>query len=104
MDGSAFQITAADDDEDGAEQPGATWELVPHCCRRCLGRVLARTTDDGHRIARCSDCGLAAIGEPDVVCWCGITLGATRVRLRCERNPTPTEEFPAEIVVVEAAA
>ena len=79
-----------------------TWALTEHVCRRCFGRVLARTDGDGRRIARCADCALEAIGDHPTVCSCGADLGAAKIRLRCERQAQPSPECPSEIVAVEA--
>jgi hypothetical protein len=84
---------------DGAE--GVAWALTDHVCRRCLGRVLARTTADGRRLARCADCGIEAAGDHPAVCACGADLGTAKVRLRCARQAQPTPEVPCEIVAVE---
>jgi hypothetical protein len=85
-----------------AADPSVAWTIVDHVCRRCLGRVLARTDADGRRIARCADCGLEAVGEHPAICACGIDTGAAKVRLRCERQAAPTAEYPSEIIATEA--
>lgn len=104
-----------------------TWEIAPHLCRKCLGRVLTCTTATG-TVSRCSNCGHEAEGDAESICCCGVRLaarcgrcghqhppgkvgqtcmvdgcGGTVVKgkstgLRCVPNPNRTTEFPGEVV------
>ena len=76
-----------------------TWEIEPHVCRSCGGRILSREVED-HTEYRCSNCGATATGhKPAVLCCCGLKArGTVDVGVRCRRNEAPTPEVPAEIV------
>lgn len=101
MDGSAgFRVA---DEILGAAGADEAWELTDHCCRACLGRLMART-DDGRRMARCSECGIEATGGVATLCWCGADTGATKVRLRCMPNAAPSPDCPVAVMVEEIAA
>lgn len=79
-----------------------SWNLSPHICRRCLGRILEREGE-----YRCSGCGLSCGREPWDICGCGLrakTPIAKRSGFRCVPNPTPSPASPAEIVILFDAA
>jgi hypothetical protein len=76
------------------------WEITDHCCRACLGRVLAMVDCHGRRVYRCAECGLRGIGSHSALCACGQKLlGGKDAGFRCVRNDRVTPEIPAEIVV-----
>jgi hypothetical protein len=79
---------------------GLVWRFEDHCCARCLGRVVSRQTGDGRTVARCSNCGLEAVGEVSRICACGIRRGKYD-RLRCQRLAKPIPGVMAQVVVVE---
>ncbi len=70
------------------------WELAPHCCRTCLGRILV--CDD---LFRCSGCGARSEWTPNAICVCGVTPRADGTVFRCTSNPNRTAAIPSEIVV-----
>lgn len=77
-----------------------SWRLTDHVCRVCFGRVLERKGDDGSTIVRCANCGVEAHGQPKAICCCGVKTKKGRLAgLRCMRNPEPTPEQPAELIV-----
>lgn len=90
--------------------------LEPHVCRRCFARIVSSLAPDGQTEYTCSSCGYSALGDtPAVVCACGIRLRRpTGVRtmghktvdagVRCQPNPDPTPEFPAQYVAAHVGA
>jgi hypothetical protein len=80
---------------------GYLWRLEDHVCAGCVGRVLARQTDDGQTVVRCSNCGREVIGDPPTICACGVTKGKY-ARLRCVRLDRPIPGVDSEIVAAEA--
>lgn len=76
------------------------WELAPHICRVCFGRVVQRTTFDRRKVYRCSNCETEAEGPgAQVLCCCGIKLRNGRdAGVRCIENPRRTPENPARVV------
>jgi hypothetical protein len=78
----------------------AWWEFTDHVCRRCLGRVVSRRTNGGETVVECGNCGFTAIGEPAVICACGITRGKYD-KLRCVRLERPLPGVAAQVVVME---
>lgn len=79
-----------------------TWEIEPHVCRQCGGRILSREVEDATEY-RCSNCGATATGHrASVLCACGIKLrGTVDAGLRCRVNDKPTPELPGQVVVVQ---
>lgn len=76
------------------------WELTPHVCRICLGRVLKRETVGGGQVFRCSNCGVEREGADEtVICTCGLKL-KTKIDagIRCTPNERKTPECVSEIV------
>lgn len=82
-----------------------SWDIEPHVCRVCGGRVLSQDTDSEDTRYRCSNCGQEALGRrPWVMCGCGIRIrGAVDAGLRCRANPDVSVEVPAEIVVMQSS-
>jgi hypothetical protein len=80
--------------------PEPRWRLTEHVCRHCLGRLLERRA--GRMvIVRCAKCGAEAKGCHEALCCCGIVVNGQGRMFECIRNPGPTPEFPAEIVMRE---
>lgn len=87
-------------------EPAQGWEITDHICRVCFSRVLVREAFDRRKTYRCVGCGAEAEGASETaVCCCGIRLkNGIDAGIRCQRNPAPTPEFPAEITAVQAIA
>lgn len=75
------------------------WTITDHVCKKCLGRVLERTNNDGTTTARCADCG--EMGSSAVhICACSMTLRTgTNAGFMCARNPHKSSRQPYEIAV-----
>lgn len=62
---------------------------------------------DGKRQFVCSNCGLAGAGVVRSICCCGLKVpgfGRHDFRdagIRCQPNPNPTPEVPAQIIARE---
>ncbi len=74
-----------------------SWDLVDHCCRHCLGRVIRQGPQ-----YRCASCGANTMARVSDICGCGIK--PTRAKpsvggFHCSRNPKPGGQFPQEIIV-----
>lgn len=83
------------------------WEITPHVCMACFGRVLQRAlpaSGGGERMFRCADCGVEGSGAtPAVICTCGFRVkGRATMGLKCAQNTQKTPEFPAEIIARQA--
>ena len=77
------------------------WRLTAHVCKICLGRVLITDNADGSHTVRCSNCGIEALGDHKAICACGLKLRSGKsAGLRCALNPTPSAEFPSQVVAV----
>lgn len=74
------------------------WNLTDHVCHRCFGRLLIRQTAGG-TLVRCANCGAERIGSPTDLCCCGLKVRNQDAGLRCQRNPRPSPEQPAELAV-----
>ena len=84
------------------------WELTPHCCSQCLGRVLVRPANGEAKIYRCADCGATGIGRQGLshppICMCGSRIGKKGIydaHIRCVANDDPGPERPWEIIARE---
>jgi hypothetical protein len=77
------------------------WQLAPHCCKKCFGRVLTRSIGGVVVEARCAECGEHVQGPVDELCACGAECGDIGWVLRCVRNPNVTPENPHEILIRE---
>lgn len=79
------------------------WQLTPHICRICFGRVLHAIVDYKH-FYRCSNCGAEREGKSEaVICMCGMKLGTkTDAGIRCVSNKDRRPELPNEIVAEQA--
>jgi hypothetical protein len=77
------------------------FELLPHVCRHCAGRLLRRVDAAGPAI-RCADCGHTVPGiDPTAVCFCGALPANFRTRIRCAPNDAKSPESPSEVVAIE---
>lgn len=89
-----------------ARAPGCTpvegfvWDVEPHVCAECFGRILSRKGEDHGRVFRCADCGATgeAAGRKPPICACNIRIGTKNAGVRCVPNPNPRPELPAEII------
>lgn len=94
------------------------WELEPHICRKCFGRIVSRVVPGSVpgaelRVYQCSNCGLEAQHtHADALCCCGIKIkkagrngtksGAmVDAGVRCIPNPERSPMFPSEFVASE---
>lgn len=94
------------------------WELEPHICRKCFGRIVSRMVPGSVpgaelRVYQCSNCGLEAQHtHADALCCCGIRIkkagrngtkaGAmVDAGVRCIPNPERSPMFPSEYVASE---
>jgi hypothetical protein len=87
------------------------WQLMPHACVHCLGRVLRllRQKEEVGPVRpapeyRCAVCGAAWTGAVEQGCACGIQLSGRDANLRCVGNAKQTSMMPAEIVVRETVS
>lgn len=77
------------------------WQLAPHCCKFCFGRVLTRSAGGVVIETRCAECGEHAQGPVDEICACGADCGDIGYVLKCVRNPHVTKENPHEVLIRE---
>jgi hypothetical protein len=86
------------------------YQIEPHVCAACMGRVLSRALQDldgvaaTSRLYRCAECGIEKVGTSSaIICACGFKVkGRTNLGLRCEPNTGKSTEFPAEIIARQA--
>lgn len=83
---------------------GPLWAITDHCCRVCFSRVLVRETFDHKRVYRCAGCGVEAQAHSEAsICACGIKLKTgVDAGIRCQVNPDPRPEFPAQVTAAQA--
>jgi len=79
------------------------WELTPHACRFCFGRVLQRSKRGEVVEVLCAECHKMASGGPFAICCCGADCGALGQALECFSNPERSEANPQVIMVRERA-
>jgi|SRR5450759_1361049 len=84
----------------------AHYELIPHLCTVCLGRLLRRYLGGGRRKKyeyRCACCGDSHVLYEDdpIPCWCGKTAGTHGKIFECVPNTSRRTELPNEILVKE---
>ncbi len=84
----------------------ARWELIPHCCTVCMGRLLRRYLGGGRRKKyeyRYACCGATHVRYEDegLPCWCGKTAGTHGKIFECVINSNMRPELPNEILVRE---
>jgi ribosomal protein L37AE/L43A len=77
------------------------WQLAPHCCKFCFGRVLSRSVSGVVIEVRCAECGEHAQGPAEEICACGADCGDIGFVLKCVRNPNVTKENPHEVLIRE---
>lgn len=105
-------------DERAAEstaKKNEAWQLEPHICKKCFGRIASRPVPGGDlREYSCTNCGLEAqSSSADALCCCGIKIrkigrsgkaGAmVDAGVRCIPNPEPSPMFPSLFVASEVA-
>jgi hypothetical protein len=86
------------------------WELEPHVCRHCFGRICSRQIPGDLVEYQCTNCGAQSKAiEPSMLCACGIKLHTSAegkrvgpanrdAGIRCIANPKKSPQFPAEYV------
>ena len=81
---------------------GLMWELEPHVCKACFGRIVSRKIGDvDDKLYQCSNCGAEAEGSgPSVLCACGVCLprkGGSPIKLglKCQQNTERGTDFPS---------
>lgn len=87
-----------------------SFNLEPHVCRTCFGRIVNYLGGSGS-VYVCTNCGLSAHGDDaSCVCACGIKLKRQKIvdgrpvaahadaGIRCHENPNPTPDFPSVFV------
>lgn len=79
---------------------GIYYQLVPHCCSHCGGRLLRREASGGYEF-RCAECGETKAGQVEAICCCGVITGDLRHPFRCELNTDRRPGFKNEVVVRE---
>jgi len=89
------------------------WDLEPHICVKCFGRIVSKPLPDGQMLYRCTICGRESTGDsPKVACCCGMKIkragkhgtksgSLIDAGVRCIPNPAPSAEWPNEIVASE---
>ena len=77
------------------------WQLAPHACRHCFGRVLSRSVSGVVIEVRCAECGEHSQGPADEICACGADCGDIGFVLKCVRNTNVTKENPHEVLIRE---
>ena len=82
----------------------ATWDITPHVCSACLGRVLRA---QGSGLYRCSSCDVETADGPAGICGCGIAVGPIAMRaglagsrFHCGPNPRRGADSPAQISIL----
>lgn len=104
-------------DKKGLETPfqsqNERWNLEPHVCRECFGRMASRPAAGGKIEVLCTNCGANGITETiDNSCCCGVKVrkrnGAGRsggpmvdAGIRCIPNPERSPAFPSMYVAQE---
>jgi len=84
----------------------ARYELIPHCCTVCFGRLLRRYLGGGrrkkyeYRCACCGDTHIRFAGE-GAFCWCEKTAGLYGKIFECVINTNRRTELPNEFLVQE---
>lgn len=80
-----------------------------HVCRKCFARVFKCVDEAGDHWVECSNCGYAKKStRPESICSCGYKLRVKgqhvskwpNAKFRCRKNPNPTPEMPAQIIVI----
>ena len=76
------------------------WQVVDHCCAKCMGRLLVRHV--GNKVEyRCCECGSTAVGSHEALCWCGIGVGTHQSAFVCIVNTSKTPALLNEVLVTE---
>jgi hypothetical protein len=89
------------------------WELQPHVCKICFGRMASRAISEEKMEVLCTNCGATSEQENIAgACCCGITVrkrnGIGRsggplvdAGLRCVANPSRSPSFPSMYIAQE---
>lgn len=77
------------------------WDLIPHACKHCRGRLLRRENPDGAVVVRCAECGASAAGEHDALCYCGVEVRGHGRVFECIENPSVSPAMPQQVLVRE---
>jgi len=76
-----------------------SFNLEPHVCRLCSGRILSKPLENEDREYVCAICGNTAQGDsPKLICACGYHL-AGRLVWKCAKNTETAPGMPLYIVV-----
>lgn len=103
---------------DPSAKKNEAWQLEPHICRKCFGRIVSQlvaepATGAELRVYKCSNCGAEAQHtHADAVCCCGIRIkkagrngtksgSLVDAGVRCIPNPERSPMFPSEYVASE---
>lgn len=102
-----------------AAKKNEAWNLEPHICRKCFGRLVSRVVPGSVpgaelRVYQCTNCGAEAQHtNADAICCCGIKIkragrngtkaSSTLVDagVRCIPNPEISPMFPSQYVASE---
>lgn len=77
------------------------WQVTPHACHNCMGRVLERIDEYGQNVVRCAECGQMRNGTAEAICWCGVDVKVHGKVFECIENPAVSISVPQEILVRE---
>lgn len=95
------------------DKKNTLWQLEPHICKNCFGRLASHSTGGGLRRYACTNCGAEADASAvDALCCCGIKIfkqarsGSGEgvladAGIRCIRNPDPSPLLPNLFVATE---
>lgn len=84
------------------------WNLEPHVCSICFGRILSRKTQGEQKLYICSNCENQDEGsDASVICACGACLprkGGSPIKLglKCQVNDEKRAEFPSLYIATVA--
>lgn len=78
-----------------------TWTVTDHACSACGGRVLVQRDAQAQMSVRCAECGRAAKGGNEALCYCGAHFGELGRAFECVRNLQVTDQVPYEVLVRE---
>ncbi|MGL4458254.1 MAG: hypothetical protein ACRCUB_07655 [Plesiomonas shigelloides] len=99
----------------GSDKKNTLWQLEPHICKTCFGRLASQSIGGGLRRYTCTNCGAESEARAaDALCCCGIKIfkqvrggsgeGAEMdAGIRCMRNPDPSPLFPNLFVASEVS-
>jgi len=79
-----------------------SWVLIPHIHVGCGGRLLQLLGDP--TVIKCACCEAESEAAHAALCFCGVSTGLSKVKLRCIPNPAVSAEVPDAIVAEELRA